>query len=122
MLGFSPKLPITDEDRLWTDDGFHRLEKLLGRRRMLEAKVVLPTAEDFPDPFDKTTKSAERLFLRVCDYMQVSSNRIHLEVFADETEEVRDILPNWHGDEGNGQQGCTYMTVRTALARKTKNQ
>lgn len=105
MLGFSPKLPITDEDRLWTDDGFHRLEKLLGRRRMLEAKVILPTAEDFPDPFDKTAKSAERLFLRVCDYMQVSSRRVHLEVFADETEELRDILPNWHGGEGKRAAG-----------------
>jgi hypothetical protein len=52
MLGFSPKLPVSHEQRLWTNEGFSRLERLLGRRRMLEAKVVEPTAEDFPDPYD----------------------------------------------------------------------
>ncbi len=31
MFGFSPKLPIRDEERLWTNERFKRLEKLLGR-------------------------------------------------------------------------------------------
>ena len=105
MLGFSTKLPICDEDRQWADEGFRRLEKLLGRRRMLEAKVVLPTAEDFPDPYDKTAVTAERLFHRVCAYMQVGNARVQLEVFADETEELREILPYWHGDEGQRAAG-----------------
>ena len=100
MLGFSAKLPISDEDRQWTDEGFRRLERLVGRRRMLEAKVVLPTAEDFPDPYDRTASAAEKLFDRVCAYMQVSSARVQLEIFADETEELREILPHWNGDEG----------------------
>jgi hypothetical protein len=38
MFGFSPKLPVSDEQRIWTEQGFKRLEKLLGRRRMLDAK------------------------------------------------------------------------------------
>jgi len=105
MLGLSAKLPISDEDRQWTDEGFLRLEKLLGRRRMLEAKVVLPTAEDFPDPYDKSATAAERLFHRVCAYMQVSSAPVQLEIFADETEELREILPYWHGDEGRRAAG-----------------
>jgi hypothetical protein len=50
MFGFSPKLPIIEEDRLGVNEGFHRLEKLLGRRHMLEARVVEPTAEDFSRP------------------------------------------------------------------------
>ena len=57
MLGFSPKLPVSDEDRTWVDDGFRRLEKLVGRQRMLEAKVVLPSAEDFPDPYAQARQS-----------------------------------------------------------------
>jgi hypothetical protein len=105
MLGFSAKLPISDEDRQWTDEGFRRLEKLVGRRRMLEAKVVLPTAEDFPDPYDKTVTAAERLFHRVCAYMQVSSAHVQLEIFADETEELREILPYWQGGEGQRAAG-----------------
>jgi hypothetical protein len=98
MLGFSTKLPVSDEEHRWVDDGFRRLEKLLGRRRMLEARVVLPTAEDFPDPYDRTPASAEMLFCRVCTYMQVDRSSIELEVFADETELLRESLPHWRGD------------------------
>ena len=98
MLGFAPKLPVSDEDRQWVDQGFRRLDKLLGRRRMLEARVVLPTAEDFPDPYDGTPAAAEMLFCRVCGYMQVDRSSIELEVFADETEHLRETLPHWSSD------------------------
>jgi len=98
MLGFSVKLPVSDEDHQWVDEGFRRLEKLLGRRRMLEAKVVLPTAEDFPDPYDETRAAAEILFCRVCGYMQVDRGSVELDVFADETEHLREILPHWRSD------------------------
>ena len=100
MFGFSTKLPITDEDRQWVDEGFRRLERLVGRRRMLEAKVVLPAAEDFPDPYDKTPTAAEKLLRRVCSYMKVNRQTIEFEVFPDETEELKGILPHWHGSEG----------------------
>jgi hypothetical protein len=111
MFGFSPKLPVTDEERQWVDDGFRRLEKLLGRRRMLEAQVVLPTAECFPDPYDKTPGAAEMLFRRVCGYMGVDRKRIELHIFPDETEELRAILPYWHGNSS----GCAgFYTHDTA--------
>lgn len=105
MLRLSPKLPITDEDRQWVDQGFCRLEKLIGRRRLLRAKVVLPTPEYFPDPYDGTAATLEMLFYRVCDYMEVNRSSVELEVFADETEELRDILPYWHGDAANRTAG-----------------
>jgi hypothetical protein len=34
---------------------------------MLEAEVVLPIAEHFPDHNDKTPAALEKLFQRVCD-------------------------------------------------------
>jgi len=105
MFGFSPKLPIGDEQRLWTDEGFRRLEKLLGRRRMLGARVVEPTAEDFPDPYDKTPAGVEKLFSRVCAYMDVDRRRIELEIFQDETEELREIVPYWRGAAGKQAAG-----------------
>jgi len=98
MFGFSPGLRITEEDRQWVDEGFRRLEKLLGRRRMLEAKVVEPTAEDFPDPYNKTPEAVEKLFSRVCAYMQVERSSVELQIFQDETDELREILPSWRGD------------------------
>lgn len=54
MLGFAPKLPVTDEERLWVDEGFRRLQKMLGSFRMLEAQVILPNDEYFPDPYDQS--------------------------------------------------------------------
>ena len=102
MFGFAPKLPVSDEEGQWVDEGFRRLEKMLGRRRMLEAKVILPAAEYFPEPYDKSKAACEKIFQRVCDYMHVDRSRIKLEIFPDETEELREILPYWRGSSG----GC----------------
>lgn len=108
MFGFSPKLPVTDEQRVWVDDGFKRLEKALGRGRMLEAKAVEPTAEDFPDPYNKTPEAVERLFTRVCTYMRVDRDAIELEIFPDETEKLREILPSWR-DGGSKRAAGLYV-------------
>jgi hypothetical protein len=105
MFGFSPKLPISEEDRQWVNEGFSRLERLLGRRRMLEAVVITPTAEDFPDPYDKTAEAAERLFSRLCRYMNVDRREIEFEIFPDETETLKAILPHWSGSTGKRAAG-----------------
>ena len=105
MFFFSAKLPLSDEERVWVDDGFKRLERLLGRRRMLEARVVEPTPEDFPDPYSKAPEALEHLFSRVCGYMGVDRSTINLEVFPDETEELRQMLPSWSAAGETGAAG-----------------
>lgn len=95
MFGFAPKLPISEEERTWLDDGFRRLERMLGKHRLLHASVVLPTVDFFPDPYDKTPAAAEMMFRRVCSYMQVDRSSVDFEVFPDETEELREIMPYW---------------------------
>jgi hypothetical protein len=107
MFGIRPKLPISDEDRQWVDNGFDRLCRMLGRRRMLQAQVVLPDAEHFPDPYDKSDSAAEKMFRRICDYMQVDRSLIDLEVFPDETEELSKMLPYWRGSHS----GCAGLYV-----------
>lgn len=99
------KLPITEDDRQWVDDGFLRLEKMLGRERMLQARVILPNAEHFPDFYDKTPATAKVLFARVCAYMNVGQGNVAFEVFRDETEELREILPYWRNQGG----GCAGL-------------
>jgi len=119
MFGFSPRLPISDEERQWVDEGFKRMEKLLGRRRMLEARVITPTAEDFPDPYDNTsTASAEKLFCRVCSYMGVDRGTIEFEIFPDETEELRRILPHWHGGSGRHAAGLYMHAMEEKLSEE----
>jgi hypothetical protein len=90
MLGLSPKLPVVDEKRLWVDEGFARLEKILGRSRLLEAGVVLPDAKHFPDAFERNEASVEMLIHRICEYMQIDRTRIKLEIFPDEADELRE--------------------------------
>jgi hypothetical protein len=98
MWGFAPKLPVSDVERAWIDDGFRRLEHLVGRRRMLDAQVVLPTPECFPDPYDGSEATVKMLFTRVCGYMHVDPRRINLEIFPDQPEQLRTILPYWPGE------------------------
>lgn len=105
MFGFSAKLPVSEEESQWVDEGFRRLEKILGRRRMLDARVVEPTAEDFPDPYDRSAEAVEHLFARVCSYMQVDRATVKLEIFPDETEELHEILPSWRTQGSNRAAG-----------------
>ena len=63
---------------------------------------ILPTPEYFPDPYHKDRPSAELLFRRLCKHMHVDRKQIELEIFADETEELRSILPYWQGNSA----GC----------------
>lgn len=97
-LFFRPQLPISDEDRLWVENGFDRLCRVLGRNRMLHARVILPDAEYFPDPYDKNPAAAQRMFARICHYMQVDRSTVDLEVFPDAAEELGSMLPYWRAD------------------------
>ena len=93
MFGLFTKLPVTDEDRLWVDEGFRRLSTLLGRHRMLTAHVVEPTPTDFPDPWDATPAAAERMLRRICTFMQVDPSLIHFEIFPHEMDDLLKLLP-----------------------------
>jgi hypothetical protein len=132
MFGFSAKLPITEEHRVWVNDGFRRLERILGRNKMLNARVIEPTAEDFPDPYSKTLDAAEKLFARTCGYMQVDRDRIEFEIFPDETEELRQMLPAFrggggtraagmylhgHGQDRNTESGKMVVAIRSSMLK-----
>lgn len=104
MLGFRPKLPIGEDERLWVDQGFVRLQKLLGQSRLVQCRTILPSPEDFPDPYDRSPAAAERIFRRVCAAMKIDRSLIQLELIPDHTEGLRAILPHWN-DESSGCAG-----------------
>jgi len=74
------KLPVTREQREWVDSGFERLDKALGQRRMLNAEVILPTSDYFPEDLDNSEESVAELFGRICGYMSVDRSRADLEI------------------------------------------
>jgi hypothetical protein len=92
MFGVRPKLPVTEEERLWVDEGFRRLSRMLGSSRLYNAAVVLPTDEYFPDSWDGSESALAALFRRVCGYMGVNPNRVDLEIIPDSSE-VIEMLP-----------------------------
>jgi hypothetical protein len=92
MFGFGVKLPVTEEERLWVDDGFRRLSKLLGSSRLQNATAILPTDEFFPDPWDSSEAALKRLFRRVCGYMDVNPSKVEVEIIPDASE-LLEVLP-----------------------------
>jgi hypothetical protein len=99
MFGLRPKLPVTEEERLWVDEGFHRLSRILGKSRMTNARIVLPTDEFFPDAYDSSETGFRSLFRRVCGYMQVNPDHVDLEIIPDSSE-VFDLLPAYSSSPG----------------------
>ena len=100
MFGLKPKLPVTEEERLWVDEGFRRLSRMLGSSRLQNATVVLPTDDHFPHPYSQTEAGLEALFCQVCSFMQVPRGHVELAVIPDSSELV-EMLPEFsHKSEG----------------------
>jgi hypothetical protein len=122
MFGLNPKLPITEEERLWVDDGFRRLSRMLGCSRMQNAIVILPSDEYFPDPWEATEAGLERLFQRVCGYMQVNPAHVDLEIIPDSSELI-EMLPTYNRSSndpaglhfGESEEECPLVAVRRSL-------
>jgi hypothetical protein len=92
-----PKLPITAEQQSRIDDSFLRLAALLSAHRLLQATVVLPTPEYFPDPYDRSEVSLQRMFHRVATLMQVDPTDIDVKLFASGDDLTRDLVPFYSG-------------------------
>lgn len=103
---FKPKCPLSEDDKLWVESRLSWMANQFGLRSMLRRKIVLPTKEDFPEPFDGSEASARTLFRRICEYMGVNPCKVHLSVFDDP---VQDLT-------GQGAAG-TYSWKEIRLSR-----
>jgi len=116
MFGLGkPKLPISEESRLWMDDCFRRLGKLLGVERMLHAVVMLPVPEHFPDVYDGSEESLRRMFCRVAEWMQVDPESVEVQLFSDAGVTTSTLLP--FGEMQGASPGGLY---RHAPGSKTQ--
>jgi hypothetical protein len=107
MFGLAPKLPVTEEERLWVDEGFRRLNRMLGSSRMKNATVVLPTDEFFPDPWDRSEAALNPLFHRVCQYMDVNPSEVELSIIPD-TSDLLEVLPAYRSGGDNHPAGLHF--------------
>lgn len=105
MFGIGkPKLPIAEEERLWVDRSFLRLAALLGPGRMMEAEVIQPMPEYFPDRYDGSDESVAAMLLRVATRMMVNPERLVLELF-DDTHKVTSRLVPFGGSKSSAPGG-----------------
>ena len=115
MFGLlKPKLPLDDEQREWADRSFRKLGTLLGARRLLDATVILPTEEHFPDPYDQSEGSLRRMVDRVATAMKVDPSLIDVELFHSEYDVSRTLLPFFSGN-GSAARRVSISICRTSV-------
>jgi hypothetical protein len=92
------KLPLDQDQQDWVDQSFRRLGTMLGAKRLLDATVMLPTQECFPDPYDKSEESLRRIVDRVAAAMMVDPTQIDVELFSSEHDISRTLVPYFSGN------------------------
>lgn len=85
MFGlFVPTCPVNTSEKAWVERRMRWLADRLGIDRMLDAPVVLPTDEFFPDPYRHDEASARACLDRVCRYMKVDPRTLTLTIVPDQ--------------------------------------
>lgn len=84
MLGwlFPPSCPCDPEAKSWIEERLKWLAEEFDDNAFNGRRIVLPTPEFFPDPFNTSTKSVRLLVDRVCSYMDVVPDLVDLELVA----------------------------------------
>jgi hypothetical protein len=113
MFGlFTPTCPCDRVAKRWVEGRLRWLTEQFGLPILLEWPVILPTPNFFPDPWDGTEKGVRAMFRRVCDFMRVERDSVHLEFFDDTRSAAR---ARWGSVRGHG--GRTVAGTGSALAQ-----
>ena len=85
MFGWrSAKCPLDTYEKTWAEWRMRWLAEQFGIERLLEAHVVLPTEEFFPDEFEGELEIARRLMEVLCRYLSIDAEKIQLELCDDD--------------------------------------
>ncbi len=78
---FVPRCPVSTATREWLETSTLWLIEQFGQTTVKSAEIVTPTKEFFPDPYDGSPASLERLFERICRFMRIDRTRLVLGVY-----------------------------------------
>ncbi|MEO2091794.1 MAG: HEAT repeat domain-containing protein [Gemmataceae bacterium] len=85
MFGwFVPKCPVDTRTKAWVESRMLWLADRFGLDRLRAAAVVLPTDEFFPDRYTPDETGCRGCLLRMCGYMGVAPESVHLQIVDDE--------------------------------------
>jgi hypothetical protein len=79
-----PKCPLGTWEKTWIETRMRWLADRFGIDRLIDATVLVPTADHFPEPYEGTETDARRLMSRICDVMGIAPGSIDLEIRDDE--------------------------------------
>jgi len=83
-MSISPSLmSLTDEQRKWLDRALRELLRLFGHATLLDAQVVLPNEDYFPDRYEPTAACVWSLARRLCGYLRLDPGSIELKFYQD---------------------------------------
>jgi hypothetical protein len=90
-------LPVSAEQSDWVDQTFVRLAEMLGADRLLDAQVMTPTVDCFPDVYDGSESSLPPMFNQVARAMQINPADVEVSIFREDYELTRAITPLFSG-------------------------
>ena len=97
--------PVTSEARGWIEQRMAWLTEEFGCKRVQSVRVILPTPEFFPDPYNGTREDALRMLERVCGYMGIEPETVELSLY-------RERNPLSNGELWQGTAGLYHEEVR----------
>lgn len=75
--------PVDPVTRDWIEWRMRWLAEQFTWERLRSGRVILPTPEFFPDPFENTADDAQVILNRVCGYMEIDPNTLLLSIYQD---------------------------------------
>jgi hypothetical protein len=105
MRWLAAQCPLDEKQQLWIEQASSWIVKQF-EIQAAEVAMILPTPEFFPDTYRGREEDVDLLLNRVCSYMRVDRERLELELFSDQSRELRNHLPVFHSS-GRGAAG-TY--------------
>jgi len=122
MLGwlFKPSCPCDPAAKAWVEERLEWLTAEFDDSAFSGRRIVLPTPEFFPDPYDGSKKAVRILLDRVCGYMGVVPDLVAMKLVADAgkiwlVNEAGQYLPGAAGTYAEGARKFIVRIDKTGL-------
>lgn len=86
------KPPLPEQDQSFVERSFLWFAEQFSWQPAL-GPCVLPNASYFPDSWSGSDEDLERMFARLCGFMRVPEERVHVEIFASESDPISELVP-----------------------------
>lgn len=113
---FGPSCPCDPAAKAWVEERLQWLAEEFDDNAFNGRRLVLPTPEFFPDPYDGSKKATRRLLDQVCEYMDVVPDLVALK-FIDNTNQLWLVNDAGHylpGAAGTYEEGERKFIIRIA--------